>query len=88
MKYGNDLQLSPPAILLYSMTSTYGLCFPKNCIIYLDPDQSHASGDCIIEKIHGKSEVTFKQIEHESGDPCLTPLDPSQLYFGKFKSDR
>ena len=52
--------------------------YPEGCIIIVDPDKrSPVSGDVIIAKIAGASDVTFKRYRNEDGRQWLQPLNPS-----------
>jgi len=69
-----------------SMTSPTGLSFPEGYIIHVDPEQSCVGGDCVIAKLNGKAEVTFKQLKYDSGKPYLKPLNPTHPpIFDEFK---
>lgn len=60
-----------------SMTAAHGLTFPDGCIIYVDPDAAGTvqSGDIVVAKINGNSELTFKQFICDAGRQFLKPLN-------------
>jgi SOS-response transcriptional repressor LexA len=62
-----------------SMTAPHGKSYPHGCIIYCDPEQvvSVASGDCVVARIKGEDEVTFKQYYKEGKTQLLMPLNRS-----------
>jgi SOS-response transcriptional repressor LexA len=60
-----------------SMTAPYGKTYPEGCIIFVDPQiLIPSSGDRIIAKIAGESEVTFKVFMQEGDKIWLKPLNP------------
>ena len=70
-----------------SMTAPPGMIpsFPEGYIIHVDPDQVAYSGDCVIAKLKGQDEVTFKQLKIDDR-PYLKPLNPShQSIFREFR---
>ena len=62
-----------------SMTSPHGRSLPSGCTVYCDPEQvaGVVSGDCVVAKLVGEDEVTFKQYYKDGKLQLLRPLNPS-----------
>lgn len=61
-----------------SMTAAHGRSYPHNSIIYVDPDQAGGvvSGDRVIARLNGDTQVVFKVFVEEAGRRFLRPLNP------------
>ncbi len=71
-----------------SMTAPAGstLSFPEGYIVHVDPEQCAVNGDCVIAKVEGKNEATFKQLKYDGETPYLRPLNPMHPpIFDEFK---
>lgn len=59
-----------------SMTAPYGRSYPEGVIIYVDPEKDAVSGDRVIARVAGDTEVTFKQLIIEGNRRYLKALNP------------
>jgi SOS-response transcriptional repressor LexA len=61
-----------------SMTAQYGKSYPNGCVIFIDPEnRSPETGQPVLAKINGDSEITFKQFVMDGKTKFLKPLNPS-----------
>lgn len=61
-----------------SMTSPTGRTYPEGSIIFVDPELRGGvgTGDRVVAKVKGKSDVVFKQLAKDGGNFYLKPLNP------------
>lgn len=62
-----------------SMTAPHGKSYPNGCYVYFDPDRRGdvRSGDCVVARLNGEEETTFKQFIKDGSRTFLRPLNPT-----------
>lgn len=60
-----------------SMHNPYGKpSYEDGDVVFIDPDAPAEHGKCVVVRIEGQSEATFKQLIIEGNDKFLRPLNP------------
>jgi SOS-response transcriptional repressor LexA len=68
--------LSPRAFSLRVEGDSMEPEFPRDCIIFVEPEASAAHGDYVIVCLDASNQATFKQLVIDGGQRYLKPLNP------------